>query len=104
AVAHTDDGDEIALGSAVAHGEARFWVRDHGPGIPLDEQEQIFDRFSRSDERRDEGAGLGLSIVKAIVDAHRGRVEVDSRPGAGATFTLVIPADHPQPTSEETAQ
>jgi signal transduction histidine kinase len=102
AVEHTSEGDRISLGSAVENGEARLWVRDEGPGIPLDEQERIFQRFGRgAGARRAEGAGLGLAIVKAIADAHHGRVELYSRPGAGALFTLVIPADQPHPESAE---
>lgn len=102
AVDHTSEGDRISLGSAVENGEARFWVRDEGPGIPLDEQERIFQRFGRgTGARRAEGAGLGLAIVKAIADAHHGRVELYSRPGAGALFTLVVPADQPHPESAE---
>jgi signal transduction histidine kinase len=82
----------IELSSSVGGGEARFSVRDHGPGIPLKDQRAIFERFRRGTSiRRTEGAGLGLAIVKAIAEAHRGRVEVDSRPGKGATFTVVIP-------------
>jgi len=55
--------------------------------------ERIFERFARAGgaRRRSEGAGLGLSIVRAIAEAHGGRVELDTRPGAGATFTLMIP-------------
>ncbi|HEX2110233.1 MAG TPA: ATP-binding protein [Gaiellaceae bacterium] len=98
----TDDGERIELGSEVVNGEARIWVRDRGPGIPLREQPRIFERFRRGrDERRSEGAGLGLAIVKAIAEAHHGRIEVDSRPGAGATFTLVVPVDQPQEQGEE---
>jgi two-component system OmpR family sensor kinase len=96
AASHTQRDDEIAFGSAVAAGEARFWVRDRGTGIPLEEQNEVFARFSRG--RRwssGDGAGLGLSIVQAIAVAHGGRVELRSRPGAGATFTLVIPVDQP---------
>ncbi|MGH3007769.1 MAG: sensor histidine kinase, partial [Gaiellaceae bacterium] len=67
-----------------------------------DEQERIFQRFGRgTGARRAEGAGLGLAIVKAIADAHHGRVELYSRPGAGALFTLVVPADQPHPESAE---
>jgi signal transduction histidine kinase len=89
-------GEAITLGSSVANGEARFWVRDRGPGIPLEEQRTIFERFQRgSDTRRWEGAGLGLAIVKAIAEAHYGRVELSSRPGAGATFTIVVAIDPP---------
>jgi signal transduction histidine kinase len=93
AVQHTEEGDEIGLGAFVAGGETRLWVRDTGPGIPFEEQERVFDRFYRADEeRRSDGAGLGLSIVQAIARAHGGRVELSSVPGAGARFTIVLPA------------
>jgi signal transduction histidine kinase len=99
AAQHTQDGTRIELGSVVSDGEARVWVRDEGPGIPSDQRDCIFRRFSRAaGVRRSEGAGIGLAIVKAIAEAHHGRVEVESRPGAGSTFTLVIPTD--QPTEE----
>jgi signal transduction histidine kinase len=98
AVDQTSDGDRISLGSAIENGEALFWVRDEGPGIPLEEQERIFQRFGRgTGARRAEGAGLGLAIVKAIADAHHGRVDLYSRPGAGALFTLVVPVEEPPP-------
>jgi two-component system OmpR family sensor kinase len=99
ATEHTTDGEEIVLGSAVANGHARLWVRDSGPGIPPEDQERIFQRFSRTGEGRrgSAGAGLGLSIVRAIAEAHHGGVEVLSRPGQGATFTVVIPVDQPEP-------
>jgi len=93
AVQHTRDGDKVGLGAFVSHQEARLWVRDTGPGIPFEEQERVFDRFYRAGEpRRSEGAGLGLSIVQAIVRAHGGRLELSSVPGSGATFTIVLPA------------
>jgi signal transduction histidine kinase len=96
AVQHTSGGGDIAIGSALRNGEARLWVRDAGEGIPVGEQDQIFRRFSRRRNRRSsEGAGLGLAIVRAIAEAHHGRVEVDSRPGEGSTFTITIPADQP---------
>jgi signal transduction histidine kinase len=92
AVQHTEEGDEIGLGAFVAGGETRLWVRDTGPGIPFEEQSRVFDRFYRAgEERRSEGAGLGLSIVQAIALAHDGRVELSSVPGTGATFTIVLP-------------
>jgi two-component system OmpR family sensor kinase len=96
AARYSATGEAIALGSSLSNGEARFWVRDNGPGIPLDEQQSIFERFQRgSDTRRWEGAGLGLAIVKAIAEAHHGRVELSSRPGAGASFTVVVRTDPP---------
>jgi two-component system OmpR family sensor kinase len=93
AVRHTSIGEEIGLGTAATEDEARIWVRDTGPGVPAGEERRIFDRFARGRGMpRGESSGLGLSIVKAIADAHGGRVELDSAPGAGATFTIVIPA------------
>jgi signal transduction histidine kinase len=98
AVQHTGDGDRIWLGSAVDGDEASLWVRDSGPGIPRADQERIFERFARASasRRRSEGAGLGLSIVRAIAEAHGGRVELASRPGAGATFSVVLPLRGPR--------
>lgn len=98
AVRHGGDGKPIAVGSAVSDGEARFWVRDAGRGIELRDQARIFERFRRGTGlSRQEGSGLGLAIVKAIAEAHHGRVELKSRPGAGSTFTLVVPVDQPDP-------
>jgi two-component system OmpR family sensor kinase len=102
AVRYGGEDGPIALGSAVADGEARFWVRDHGPGIPPEQREQLFERFRKGPGRpRPDAAGLGLAIVKAIAEAHHGRVEVQSRPGSGSTFTLVIPVDQPADTLAE---
>jgi two-component system OmpR family sensor kinase len=94
AVQHTAEGEPIWLGTAANHREVRLWVRDEGPGIAADDQQRIFDRFARASDsrRRSEGAGLGLAIVRAIAEAHGGRVRLSSRPGAGATFTLVLPS------------
>lgn len=92
AVQHTQEGDEIGLGTFAGDGEARLWVRDTGPGIPFEEQERVFARFYRAAAgRRSDGAGLGLSIVQAIARAHGGRLELASVPGSGATFTVVLP-------------
>jgi signal transduction histidine kinase len=69
-------------------------VTDHGQGIPLDEQGKIFERFYRlgSELRREtQGVGIGLSVVKHIVDAHHGRVLVQSKPGHGSRFTIELP-------------
>jgi signal transduction histidine kinase len=95
AVQHTSAGDPIWLGSDAEHGEARLWVRDSGPGVAAEDQERIFDRFARASasRRRSEGAGLGLAIVRAIAEAHGGRVALSSRPGDGAMFTVVIPLE-----------
>jgi len=69
-------------------------VRDDGVGIPEEERPRIWDRLYRGDQSRSErGLGLGLSLVKAIVEAHDGRVEVDSRPDEGSEFRIYLPAD-----------
>ncbi|UNK72193.1 HAMP domain-containing sensor histidine kinase [Microbacterium sp. H1-D42] len=98
AVAHTSDGDPIAIGGRIEHDHLLLWVRDGGVGVPHAEQPHIFERFTRgsSGERRP-GSGLGLAIVARIAEAHGGTVRVDSRPGHGATFTLDLPA----PTHKE---
>jgi two-component system, OmpR family, sensor kinase len=102
AVKHGGDDGGLALGSSMDGREARLWVRDGGVGIPLAEQERIFERFQRAgDGSRAAGSGLGLPIVKAIAEAHHGRVEVESAPGRGTTFTIVIPVD--QERGEEPA-
>jgi two-component system, OmpR family, sensor kinase len=95
AVKHTREGETIWIGSSLVAGRARLWVRDDGPGIEAAEQTRIFERFARAAQPTNaagDGAGLGLAIVKAIAEAHGGKVELDSRPGVGATFTIVVPA------------
>jgi two-component system, OmpR family, sensor kinase len=71
-------------------------VRDHGPGIPPEHAEKVFERFYRVDSSRTRaqggGSGLGLSIVAAVVSAHGGRVGVAPTPGGGATFRMELPA------------
>jgi two-component system, OmpR family, sensor kinase len=97
AVQHTRAGDPIWIGSDVDRREAFIWVRDSGPGVAPDDQARIFERFARASasRRRSEGAGLGLAIVRAIAEAHGGRVALSSRPGAGATFTIIVPLEGP---------
>ncbi|WP_250557943.1 sensor histidine kinase [Pseudonocardia lacus] len=91
---HTRPGDRVALGSRLSGGELRFWVSDTGPGVAEADRERIFERFARGSDvaPRSEGAGLGLAIVRAIALAHGGDVLLDSAPGSGAAFTLVLPA------------
>lgn len=99
AVAHTEAGDEIGIGAEVDGDEATIWVRDTGVGIPASEQSRIFQRFSRGlhSRGRYEGTGIGLAIVRAIAEAHGGRVSVASKPGEGSRFEIVIPIEHQDP-------
>lgn len=94
AVQHTEEGAQIRLGSALSGGVVSFWVTDTGAGVSEEEAPRIFERFARGriQPRGITGAGLGLAIVKAIADAHHGRVQVLSEPGAGATFRIDLPA------------
>ena len=77
-------------------------VADQGIGIPRDEQRKIFDRFHRVSTglvHDVKGSGLGLAIVRHIVEAHRGRVTVESRPDEGSTFSIHLPVEPPEPTA-----
>ena len=104
ALQHTTHGEVVALGSEIRAGEARLWVRDTGEGIRAGELDAIFGRFARARRRRvSEGAGLGLSIVRAIAEAHGGRVEVESALNEGSTFTVIVPVDQPRVDEGETS-
>jgi two-component system, OmpR family, sensor kinase len=97
AVAHTEEGDAVELGSQLTGHWVHVWVRDTGPGVPEDDQARIFERFVRLDGgRHGEGTGLGLAITRAVAEAHGGHIDLDSRAGAGARFTIVIPTEPPQ--------
>jgi two-component system OmpR family sensor kinase len=95
AVQHTLPEQTIAIGSSLSDGEARIWVRDTGSGVPVSDHTRIFERFTRGRDahRRYRGGGLGLAIVRAVAEAHGGRVQLASRLGEGSTFTIVIPRD-----------
>jgi hypothetical protein len=90
------DGPAVATAGTDGIGpSARLVVRDSGIGIPSADLEKVFRRFYRSKTATDQaiqGTGLGLSIVRAIVEGHGGTIEVVSTPGAGATFTVTLPA------------
>jgi signal transduction histidine kinase len=97
AVKYTPAGGRIDVEVGRENGRALLLVRDTGPGVPADELPRIFDRLFRGDRSRAErGLGLGLSLVKAVVEAHGGTVDVDSEPGRGSTFTVALPIDSPR--------
>jgi two-component system, OmpR family, sensor kinase len=93
AVKNTDPGETIGIGVATRGDEVHLWVRDAGVGIEPSEVDRIFHRFVRGREagRRYRGAGLGLAIVETVAEAHGGRVNVESEPGVGSRFTIVLP-------------
>jgi two-component system, OmpR family, sensor kinase len=92
AIRFTVFGQTIAIGSRISDRVLHLWVRDTGPGIAPEDAEKIFERFGRAATGRGgEGSGLGLAIVRAIAEAHHGRVVLHSTPGQGATFVIEIP-------------
>jgi signal transduction histidine kinase len=95
ALVHGNDGMELALAAAPDRSNPsriRLTVRDTGPGIPADVLPHVFDRFYRGTSARKNGFGLGLAIVREIVQLHRGTIEIASEPGRGTTVTLTLPA------------
>ncbi|HQF03416.1 MAG TPA: sensor histidine kinase, partial [Phycicoccus sp.] len=105
ALAHTPDGTpvEVRVGtvSSVTGDEAVLEVIDHGPGIPVEDRQKVFERFVRADKSRGRasgggGTGLGLAIVAAIVQAHGGRVGLAETPGGGTTVVIHLPTGDSQ--------
>lgn len=93
AIKYSDDKGKISLGIELKDGQIIIRIMDTGVGIELGDQPYIFDKFYRSEKVKDDyqGSGLGLSIVKSVVERHNGRVWVASIPGKGTTFTVVLP-------------
>jgi two-component system OmpR family sensor kinase len=92
--AHTPATASAQVRVEQVDGMARIEVKDSGPGMAAEQSEHVFERFYRADQSRSRasgGAGLGLSIVAAVTEAHGGRVSVVSTPGSGATFRVEIP-------------
>lgn len=94
AVKYTSEAPQIVVRAEAEGRHLRFSVIDNGIGIPKREHKNIFQKFYRANDllsRDVEGSGLGLAIVRHVALGHGGRVEVDSEPGQGSTFTIVIP-------------
>lgn len=91
----TEAGGCITVGAAPRDGAVLFSVRDTGAGIAAEDLPHVFDRFWQARKAGRRGAGLGLPIVKGIVEAHGGRIWVESTPGKGSTFFLTIPTAPP---------
>jgi signal transduction histidine kinase len=101
-----ETGGEVWVKLSRVPGGVALSVRDRGSGISPEDQKRIFERFYRADNarvRNVRGSGIGLSLVKHIAESHGGRVEVESAPGQGSTFTVFVPAAPlvmPAPSSE----
>jgi two-component system, OmpR family, sensor histidine kinase KdpD len=92
AAKHTPPGTRITISAGLETDAVRLVIDDNGPGLPPGPPEQLFAKFERGRSEADVGgAGLGLAICKAIIEAHGGRVTAAQRPGGGARFTLTLP-------------
>jgi signal transduction histidine kinase len=92
AIRYSKDGDSINITGSETSGSCIVKVSDTGIGIADKDKEHIFELFYRgTNSRREEGMGIGLTVVKSIVDTHGWTIGVDSEPGKGTTFTITIP-------------
>jgi heavy metal sensor kinase len=95
AIKYSPAGEPVLVGVARDKGDSVIEVIDHGPGIPLEHQAKVFERFYRVDKagsQQSGGAGLGLSIVQWVVEAHGGKIELFTEEGKGSTFRITLPA------------
>lgn len=99
AIKYSPDGGVVTLCAAEACGWVKVEVADTGIGISAEDRERVFDRFFRTDAARGldiPGVGLGLSFTRMVAERHGGRLEVESEPGSGSVFSLVLPLNGPQ--------
>ena len=98
AAKYTPPGTPIEIGAELVHEQVVVWIADRGPGLPGGLEERLFDKFYRGHaERAQSGVGLGLTICRAIVEAHGGKISGLSRPGGGAEFRFTLPAGEEPP-------
>jgi two-component system sensor histidine kinase KdpD len=93
AAKYTPPGTPIELAASEQDGAVIIEVRDRGPGVPPGEEERIFEKFYRAKSGNARGAGLGLPICRAIVEAHRGTIQALPRAGGGAVFRIGLPRE-----------
>ncbi|HEX4929361.1 MAG TPA: ATP-binding protein [Gaiellaceae bacterium] len=91
AVKYSDSGAEVCVQAQVDDGHVVVCVRDTGPGVAVEHQDHIFEKFGRAAGNAKPGTGLGLFLARSFAEEHGGSLTVDSRPGEGATFTLRLP-------------
>jgi two-component system sensor histidine kinase KdpD len=107
AAKYTPPGSAIKVAAESAQLAIEVSVADRGPGLDEDERESVFDKFYRSSRvssDRGRGAGLGLAICKAIIQAHGGRIWAENREGGGTRFVFTLPIDAKPPSIDEVIQ
>jgi len=97
AIKYTPPGSPIDISGRGDDNMLTISIADRGPGLPPGDEEQIFDKFYRGESAQG-GVGLGLSICRAIIAAHGGRIWAANRPGGGAIFTFTLPLDGKPPS------
>ncbi len=94
ALKYTPKDGAVNISCSTTDNGVNVRIRDNGIGIPISEQPRIWERLYRGDKSRSQrGLGLGLSLVKAIVEAHHGKVSIHSEVGKGSEFTVILPAN-----------
>jgi two-component system, OmpR family, sensor histidine kinase KdpD len=102
---YTPPGSTVTLSAQVNGEQLNVSVADNGPGLPAGREEAVFQKFTRGErESSTPGVGLGLSICRAIIESHQGRISAAQRPGGGAIFTFTLPLGTPPPALEPEAQ
>jgi two-component system, OmpR family, sensor histidine kinase KdpD len=93
---YTPPGSEVIMAAEVVGDSLSVSVADNGPGLPVGREEEIFQKFTRGDrESATRGVGLGLTICRAIVESHHGKIVGRNRAGGGAIFTFTLPLGSP---------
>jgi two-component system sensor histidine kinase KdpD len=104
ACTYTQPDTPIEIATAHANGVVTISVTDHGPGIAAEDMNHIFNKFYRAPRVATGGTGLGLSICRGLVEAHGGTLTAENAPGAGARFTIRLPAEATPPPVQEADQ
>jgi signal transduction histidine kinase len=101
ALKYTPPGTVVTLAARQVRGAIELAVRDTGPGIPPKDVPHLFDKFFRAEKTgRVPGTGIGLAIAKGLVEAHGGRIWVESRVGEGTTFRFTLPLEESESSAE----